>query len=209
MVHDPPDLARKARRPSRGPELGASCETPERSSAAADHASQVLGAGVHVGHRALAAGFLGENGVLLEDVPAVVALPAQVPDDRSDIDIPAAEGAVHAVTDRLGVGAPPELHLAGQAEVDVLHLCVGDLVRYLPGKFGGIRGADEQVTGVQAQADGRALKHPLHSSPFSIIVPTCGCSTARTSCSAVTASILSRLASRVAQPCSSKVGRVS
>jgi hypothetical protein len=72
--------------------VGASCETPERSSPAADHASQVLGAGVHVGHRALAAGFLGEDGVLLEDGPAVVALPAQVPDDRSDIDIPAANG---------------------------------------------------------------------------------------------------------------------
>jgi hypothetical protein len=78
-----------------------SLRASKRSSAAADQPLQVRGAGVYVGNRALAAGFLGEDGVLLEDVPAVVALPAQVPDDRSDIDIPAAERAVHAVTDRL------------------------------------------------------------------------------------------------------------
>jgi hypothetical protein len=53
-------------------------------------------------------GFLGEDGVLLEDAPTAVALLAQVPDDRSDIDIPAAERAVHAVTDRLGVSARPD-----------------------------------------------------------------------------------------------------
>src|SRR3954454_19091822 len=41
---------------------------------------------------------------------------------------PGTQRAVHAVTDRLGVGAPPGLHLAGQAEVDVLHVGVGDSV---------------------------------------------------------------------------------
>src|SRR4051794_3951637 len=114
-----------------------SLRTWKRSSAAADQRLQVRGAGLYVGRRALATGFFGEDGVLLEDVPAVVAMPAQVPDDRSDIDIPAAERAVHAVTDRLGVGAPPGLHLAGQPEVDVLHMGVGDSVGYLPGQFGG------------------------------------------------------------------------
>ena len=33
---------------------------------------------------------------------------------------------------------------------------------YLPGKFGWIRAANEQVTGVQAQGDRGALEHPLH-----------------------------------------------
>ena len=61
-----------------------SLRTSKRSSAAADQPLQVRDAGVRVGHRALAAGFLREDGVLLEDVPAVVALAAQVPDDRSD-----------------------------------------------------------------------------------------------------------------------------
>ena len=65
-----------------------SLRTSMRSSAAADQPLQVRGAGMHVGHRALPPGFLGEDGVLLEDVPAVEALPAQVPDDRCDIDIP-------------------------------------------------------------------------------------------------------------------------
>jgi hypothetical protein len=37
-------------------------------------------------------GFLGEDGVLLEDAPTAVALLAQVPDDRSDIDIPRPSG---------------------------------------------------------------------------------------------------------------------
>ena len=69
---------------------------------------------------------------------------------------------MRAVTDRLGVGAPPGLHLAGQAEVDVLHVGVGDSVGYLPGQFGGVGAADEQVTGVQAQGDRGALEHPLH-----------------------------------------------
>ena len=39
---------------------------------------------------------------------------------------------------------------------------MGDSVRYLPGKFGGIGAAHEQVTGVQAQADRRALAHPVN-----------------------------------------------
>ena len=89
-----------------------SLRTSKRSSAAADHPPQVRGAGVHATTWPSPGGFLGEDGVLLEDVRAVVALPAQVPDDHSDIDIAAAERAVHAVTDRLGVGAPPGLHLA-------------------------------------------------------------------------------------------------
>ena len=53
-----------------------SLRTSKRSSAAADHPPQVRGAGVHVGGRALAGGFLGEDRVLLEDVPAVVAVRA-------------------------------------------------------------------------------------------------------------------------------------
>src|SRR6185436_64066 len=62
----------------------------------------------------------------------------------------------------LGVGEPPGLHLAGQAEVDVLHMGIGDSVGYLPGKFGWIRATDEQVTGVQAQGDRGAPEYPLY-----------------------------------------------
>jgi hypothetical protein len=39
---------------------------------------------------------------------------------------------------------------------------VGDSVGYLPGKFGGIRATDEQVTGVQTQGDRGPPEHPLH-----------------------------------------------
>ena len=37
---------------------------------------------------------------------------------------------------------------------------VRDPVRRLPGQFGRVGPADEQVAGVQAQRDGRTLEHP-------------------------------------------------
>jgi len=51
--------------------------------------AQVVGALPDVGDRAFAAGILGQDGVLFQDVPAAVIAVAQMADDRGEIDVTA------------------------------------------------------------------------------------------------------------------------
>jgi hypothetical protein len=46
--------------------------------------------------------------------------------------------------------------------VDVLEVDVRDPLGRLAGELGRVGAADEQVPGVQAQRDRRAVEHPLH-----------------------------------------------
>jgi hypothetical protein len=87
---------------------------------------------------------------------------AQVPHDGLEVHVAAAERAVHALPDRFGVGAPPVLDLTRHPGVDVLHVGVRDPLRGLPGQLGRVGAADQQVPGVQAERDLRAVQHPLH-----------------------------------------------
>src|SRR4051812_19144739 len=71
--------------------MRAAPSTPIRSGSMSpglvEHAADVVGAGPHVRHRALTAGLLGEDGVLLEGVPAGVAVALQGVHDALDIDV--------------------------------------------------------------------------------------------------------------------------
>src|SRR6266568_4176585 len=131
------------------------------SPAGGEQRAQVAGALPDVGHRAFAAGFRGENGVLLQDVPAAVVAAAQVADDGGEVDVTATQRPVHAAPYPLGVGQPTRPDLGCDLVVDVLEVGVRDAVRGLPGQLGRVGAADQQVAGVQAERDGRALKHPL------------------------------------------------
>ena len=64
--------------------------------------------------------------------------------------------------DALGVGPAAVLDVLGLAGVDVLEVHVRDALGGLAGELGGVGAADEQVSGVQAQGDRRAVQHPLH-----------------------------------------------
>ena len=103
----------------------------------------------------------------------------------------------------------PDCTWRARAEIDVLHMGMGDSVGYLSGKFGWIRATDEQVTGVQAQGDRGALEHPLHLLAVLDHRSDMWVEHRARIVLGGTASIRSRLASRVTQPCSSRVGRVS
>ena len=92
---------------------------------------------------------VAETAHSLEEV--IAALPA-APADRP----------VHACADGLGVGQPARLHLLGLARVDVLDVRVRDPVRHLAGQLGRVGAADQEVPGVQAQRDRRALQHAAH-----------------------------------------------
>src|ERR1044072_5403509 len=97
-------------------------QTGMRSGDSAQHRAQMLGAGPHVVDRPLFLGFLGEDGVLFQDVPAVVPAGGEMRDDGLDIDVTRAERAVYALTDGLGVGESTGLDLGSEGGVHVLHV---------------------------------------------------------------------------------------
>ena len=86
---------------------------------------------------------------------------AQVADDGGEVDVAAAQRPVHAAPHRLGVGQPTRPDPRRELVVDVLEVSVRNAVRGLPGQLGRVRPADQQVAGVQAQRDGRAVEYPL------------------------------------------------
>src|SRR5581483_5237366 len=88
--------------------------------------AQVADALPDLGDRALTPGCLGQDGVLLQDVPAVVAAGPQVADDSREVDVAAAQRAVHASADPFGVGQPAGPDLGRDLVVDVLEVGVGD-----------------------------------------------------------------------------------
>src|SRR5205823_9530335 len=116
----------------------------------------------HVLDRSFVRGLFGKDGVLLEGVPAVVAACSQMPDDGRDVDVTGSQRPVHALSDGVGIGQSAGLHLCCNCRVDVLQVEVGDPVRRLTGEIGGIGTTDEQVTGVEAQRDRRAVENVLY-----------------------------------------------
>ncbi len=82
--------------------------------------------------------------------------------DGRDIDVTAAERPVHALPDGFCVGEPPVLDLPCMAQVHVLEVRVCDPVGNLTGEVGRIGASDQDVPGVQAQRDRRALEHTLY-----------------------------------------------
>src|SRR4051794_33839739 len=127
-----------------------------------EQAADVVGAGAYVGHGSFAAGLLAEDRVLLEGVPAAVAVALERVHDGLDVDVAGAERAVHPLDHALGVAEPAGSHLVRDLAVHVLEVGVRDAVRSLPGQLGRVRAADEQVASVQAQGDGGPAEHPLH-----------------------------------------------
>ena len=89
-------------------------------------------------------------------------MPSRVPDDRRDVDVARPQRPVHALADGLGVGQLAALHTPGEAVVDVLHVRVRDPVGRLAGQLRRVGAADQQVPGVEAQRDARAVEYPLH-----------------------------------------------
>ncbi len=120
-------------------------------------------AGAHVGDGTAAGGGLGvEHGVLLEHVPAAVAAGLEAGDDAGDVEVALAEGAVHALPDRVGVAALAAAHRVGERGVDVLEVGMGDAVAGLGRQLDRVAAADQQVPGVQAQRDAAAFQHAPH-----------------------------------------------
>src|SRR5580704_3234662 len=77
---------------------------PARMRSRRQQAAQVGGALPDVGDRAFAAGLIGQDGVLFQDIPAAVVAAPQVADDGGEVDVTAAQRPVHAAPHRLGVG---------------------------------------------------------------------------------------------------------
>src|SRR5690348_13498255 len=90
-------------------------------------------AGAHGLRRPARPGVPGEDGVLLEDVPAGVPVALEGTDDGRDVDLALPEGDVHPLPHGVGVGGPTRLDAAGEVEADVLEVDVGDAVGVLDG----------------------------------------------------------------------------
>ena len=151
----------------------------------------------------------GQHGVLLEHVPAVVARPLEGADDRGDVDIALTERPVQPRAHRLGIAELTGPHPGRQRIVDVLEVHVLDARRVLDRERDRVDAADQQVPGVQAQPDRAPGQHPVDSSGFSTIVPTCGWRVAAIPCAAASPAIRSSRPSRCCQPDSSSAGRPS
>src|SRR5664279_4141934 len=78
-----------------------------RGRGAGEHPADVIGAGPDVPDRSLAAWFLGQDGVLLEHPPALIAVVLQGAHDGRDVDVATAERPVHALPYGIGIGEPP------------------------------------------------------------------------------------------------------
>src|SRR5215212_9976507 len=90
------------------------------SSGSVIEAPEVGDAVTHVGERTVAVGRAGQHGVLLQDVPALVAPALEQPDDLGHVDVAAAQRPVHAGGHGVGVADVAVADLGGPAGVDVL-----------------------------------------------------------------------------------------
>ena len=95
-----------------------------------DH-PQIFSAGPHVRHRAFVFGFFGEDRVLLEGVPAVIAACPHVSDDGGHVDVTMTEWPIHSLPHRLAVGEQTGLHLRRNRRVHVLQVQMRDPLRGL------------------------------------------------------------------------------
>src|SRR4249920_1404878 len=104
---------------------------------------QIFGTGSYVGDRPFAFGLFGEDRVLFEGVPAVIAVCPYVSDNGGHVDVTLAEWAVHSMLHSLAVGELTGLHPRRNRRVHVLQVQVRDPLRGLSCQLGGIHPADE------------------------------------------------------------------
>src|SRR3954465_7451720 len=85
------------------------------SSGSVIEAPEVGDAVAHVGERTVAVGRTGQHGVLLQDIPALVAPALEQPDDPCHVDVAATQRSVHARGHGVGVADVPVADLGPPA----------------------------------------------------------------------------------------------
>ena len=114
-----------------------------RSLQLSEDGAQIFGTGSHVRDGPFVFGFFGQDRVLFEGVPAVVAVCPYVTDDRRHIDIAVTEWPIHSLLHGLAVGELTGLHPRRNRRIDVLQVQMRNPLRRLAGELGGIGSTDE------------------------------------------------------------------